>query len=142
MEDIEVVYKTTTHVVAAPSGLQNKQSCKHPWRSMQRLQATPDTLTQLLSVLSHKNGLLTRSDLMAYNNPPSSLSLRYSLGESVQNSLNPLKEKMRARLFASLRMCLLSFLIFSQKSYSSPQALVMLLTSSPPPVKAYFQDKI
>jgi len=50
--------------------------------------------------------------------------------------------EQQQRLFTDSMTLLSFFLISLQKSYFSPLTLIALLTSSPPPVKTYFLDKI
>lgn len=77
--------------------------------------------------MSHKDGLQARSGwvtLITFGHPTPSLSLIHSLPELLKNSLDPLEEK--SSMSESIihwphdAMLLPSFLIFLQKSYTSP----------------------
>lgn len=102
----------------------------------------PGTLVPPMYSLPHRSGLQTRSEQVTrttcgHRHP---LCHLYTLHRAFYRRLlihwkrNPRGEK----ILLTGPMPLLSFLIFSQKSYSSSQALTVLLMSSPPPGKADF----
>lgn len=106
----------------------------------------PGTLVPPMYSLPHRSGLQTRSEQV----PRTTCGHRHPLCH-----LDTLHRAFHRRLLIHWKrnprgekalltgpMLLLCFLICSQKSYASSQALAVLLMPSPPPGKADFQDRI